>query len=101
MIVAATAPQLFVVLANSRADDPGLTKIERRALDRARWPRQRDRAVVDGTLYLPARDSSQEFAEISRGPANTSRTVTASAVSANTVTAPAAKARASRGSLRT
>ena len=39
-------------------------------------------------------DSSHEFAEISRAPLNTSRTAMASAVSKNTVTAPAAKASA-------
>ena len=37
-------------------------------------------------------DSSHEFADISRGPVNTSRTAMASAVSEKTVTAPAAKA---------
>ena len=39
-------------------------------------------------------DSSHEFAVISRAPANTSRTAMVSAVSENTVTAPAAKASA-------
>ena len=50
--VAASAPHLFVVLADSRADDLGRAKIERRALDRPWRPRQRDRAIVDGALAL-------------------------------------------------
>src|SRR5258708_4438512 len=52
MIVATAAPQLLVVLADTRADDVGRAKIERRALDTPRRARQRDRAVIDGEIML-------------------------------------------------
>src|SRR5215468_6004264 len=47
MIVAAAAPQLLVVGADSLADDMRDAKIERRAFDRSRRPRQRNRAGAD------------------------------------------------------